>query len=164
MKNILLIGDSIRQGYDKYVKAAFEGVAGVFYPNENCRFSTYIIRNLCEWKKEYVPDVEIDLIHWNAGLWDGLIMQDGMPLVDIEEYKKNIERICKMIKLLFPCAEMIFATSTPVQEHLFAGTGFERFNKTTEEYNAAAVKIVMSYGGKINEFVLYERTMVKTVC
>ena len=152
MKNILLVGDSIREGYDKYVKMAFDGVANVYYPNENCRFSTYVLRHLCDWKDAFTNGVKIDLIHWNAGLWDALIMQDGMPLIDIEEYKKNIERICKMIKILFPRAEMIFATSTPVQENLF--TGFKRFNKMTESYNAAAVKIVMSHGGKIND--LYE--------
>ena len=131
---------------------AFDGVANVYYPNENCRFSTYVLRHLCDWKDAFTNGVKIDLIHWNAGLWDALIMQDGMPLIDIEEYKKNIERICKMIKILFPHAEMIFATSTPVQENLF--TGFKRFNKMTESYNAAAVKIVMSHGGKIND--LYE--------
>lgn len=33
MKKILLIGDSIRMGYDKYVKLAFEGEAEVYYPD-----------------------------------------------------------------------------------------------------------------------------------
>ena len=46
---IVLIGDSIREGYDRYVKQAFDGVAMVCYPPENCRFTTYIIRNLIEW-------------------------------------------------------------------------------------------------------------------
>ena len=32
MKKIVLIGDSIRMGYDKYVKMALEGVAEVYYP------------------------------------------------------------------------------------------------------------------------------------
>ncbi len=149
MKNILLIGDSIREGYDKYVKMAFEGVAGVYYPRDNCRFSTYVLRHLIDWKNEYAKDVEIDLIHWNAGLWDDLVMLDGLPLVDIEEYKKNIERICNLIKTVFPQAKMIFATSTPVQEELF--NFFKRYNKTTELYNEAATKIVIAHGGEIND-------------
>ncbi len=39
MKKVLLIGDSIRMGYDKYVKDALNEVAEVYYPTENCRFS-----------------------------------------------------------------------------------------------------------------------------
>ena len=39
MKKIILLGDSIRMGYDKYTKMALEGVAEVFSPEENCRFT-----------------------------------------------------------------------------------------------------------------------------
>ena len=44
MKKIVLIGDSIRMGYDKYVKEALDGVADVYYPGENCRFAQYTLR------------------------------------------------------------------------------------------------------------------------
>ena len=44
MKKVILIGDSIRMGYDKYIKASLEGEAEVFYPSENCRFATYVLR------------------------------------------------------------------------------------------------------------------------
>ena len=36
MKKILIIGDSIRKGYSKYVKVAFQDVAEVYYPDDNC--------------------------------------------------------------------------------------------------------------------------------
>lgn len=52
MKKILLIGDSIRLGYDKYIKMAFEDVAEVYYPAENSRFVMYVYRRLHEWKNE----------------------------------------------------------------------------------------------------------------
>ena len=39
MKKILLLGDSIRIGYGKYVSMAFEGQAQVYAPTDNCRFS-----------------------------------------------------------------------------------------------------------------------------
>ena len=35
MKKIVLFGDSIRMGYDKYVREALEGTAEVYYPEEN---------------------------------------------------------------------------------------------------------------------------------
>ena len=41
MKNIILIGDSIRKGYDVYVKEQLKGVANVYYPDDNCRFAYY---------------------------------------------------------------------------------------------------------------------------
>ncbi len=148
MKRILLIGDSIRKGYDRYVEMALEDVAQVVYPKENCRFSSYIVRHLLDWKKELGLD-RVDLVHWNVGLWDDLVIPDGLPLVGLEEYKRNIERICNLIELLFPDAKMIFATSTPVQEEFF--TEYKRYNKDTEAYNAAAVEIVRRHGGEIND-------------
>lgn len=36
MKNVVLIGDSIRIGYDKTIKSELEGKANVFFPEENC--------------------------------------------------------------------------------------------------------------------------------
>ena len=44
MKKIVLLGDSTRMGYDKYVKESLETSAEVFYPEENCRFAEYILR------------------------------------------------------------------------------------------------------------------------
>lgn len=151
MKKIVLIGDSVRQGYDKYVKEALKEVADVYYPKENCRFSTYILRNLIIWKRELEWGSDIDLVHWNAGLWDCLVMVDGEKLVPLEVYKENIDRICRQIKMLFPKAKMIFATSTPCIERLFADRDCKRKNSDTEMYNAAACEIVKKYGGEIND-------------
>ena len=149
MKKILLIGDSTRQGYDKYVKIAFEGTAEVYYPGENCRFAAYIIRNLHEWKAQTGVQDDFDLIHWNAGLWDDLVMPDGEQLTPLPIYQYYVERICKMIALYFPKAKVIFATSTPIQEELF--TICKRYNADTRAYNAAAIKIVTRYGAKVND-------------
>lgn len=149
MKKILLIGDSIRQGYDKYIKMIFEGVAEVYYPTENCRFSTYIIRNLHEWQYMLGCGDDVDLIHWNVGLWDDLRMIDGEPLVTLEEYARNMERIYGLMERLFPKAKIIFATSTPIREKLF--TTCKRFNSDTERYNEEAVRISLAHGATVND-------------
>ena len=58
MKNIFLIGDSIRfgapgsPGYGIYVKEKLEGKANIYAPNENCRFASYTLRYLHEWSGE----------------------------------------------------------------------------------------------------------------
>lgn len=150
MKKILLLGDSIRLGYDKYVKMAFEDVAEVYYPAENSRFVMYVYRRLHEWKDELKCGDDVDVVHWNTGLWDDLILMDGKHLTPVEIYKEYVDRTCNMIKILFPKAKIIFATSTPVREELFTGA-CKRFNKDTEEYNRVAVEVVKSYGGEIND-------------
>lgn len=151
MKKIFLIGDSIRMGYDGYVKMALEGIAEVYYPNENCRFTSYVLRHLHEWKEQSGCGDDVDLVHWNAGLWDALTLLDGKLHISPEVYEENIRRICDVIRILFPKAKMIFATSTPVQEALFADVPVKRYNKDTEYYNALACKIVKEYGGEIND-------------
>ena len=150
MKKILLIGDSIRLGYDKYVKMALSDVAEVYSPTENGRFVIFVYRRLHEWKDALGCGDDVDVVHWNAGLWDDLIMVDGKHLIPIDIYREYVDRTCNMIKILFPKAKIIFATTTPVQEGLFTGGG-KRFNKDTEEYNRVAIEIVKSHGGEIND-------------
>lgn len=52
MKNVILLGDSIRQGYDEFVAEGLSGVAQVYYPEENCRFSVFLFRSLDRWVQE----------------------------------------------------------------------------------------------------------------
>lgn len=155
MKKILLIGDSIRAGYDKYVKMAFKEVAEVYYPMDNCRFASYIVRGIGEWKERLDCGDDVDLVYWNAGLWDNLIMVDGEHHTPLNIYKMYIGRICNMIKILFPDAKIIFATSTPVQEESSV-VWAKRYNSDTELYNAAATEVVKEHGGDVDD--LYELT------
>lgn len=152
---IVLIGDSIRAGYDKYVKMAFDGIAEVYYPQGNCRFTSNILRHITDWKEDMNCGDDVDLVHWNAGLWDNLILMDNRNHTEIEVYRENVDRICQFIKMLFPKAKMIFATSTPIDEERFkakfAGCGLMRLNSDTEIYNQAAIEIVRKHGGEIND-------------
>ena len=83
MKKIMLIGDSIRMGYDKYVAMALEGSAEVYYPKENCRFSPYVLRNLHAWLDKSGFGEDTDCLHWNVGLWDCLNLFDDGPTVPL---------------------------------------------------------------------------------
>ena len=76
MKKAFLIGDSVRQGYDRYVKAALEGTVDVSYPGDNSMYSVHVLRWLNMYKKQYFPDDCPDCVHWNAGLWDTLRFPD----------------------------------------------------------------------------------------
>ena len=149
MKNVLLVGDSIRVGYDKAVKKSLEGKANVYFPTENCRFAAYVLRNIHGYK-ELSVDGDIDVVHWNAGLWDCLRLFGEEPQTPIEIYAYYIDRICLRIKKIFPNAKVIFATSTKVQSEKMS-SDFMRYNEDIEKYNSAAVEIVKKYGFEVND-------------
>jgi hypothetical protein len=156
MKKIVLLGDSIRMGYDKYVKDALEGVAEVYYPADNCRFAQHTLRFLHEWKHTGGWPSDVDLVHWNVGLWDvGEILGDE-PLSSIAHYTDMIVRIDKRIRLLFPQARVVFATSTAVREEGYKGV-FHRYNATIERFNAAALEALADTDTVIND--LYAHTV-----
>jgi len=157
MKNILLVGDSIRIGYDKSVKLSLEGKANVYFPEENCRFATFVLRYLHEYKK-LVPEGRVDILHWNAGLWDCLRLFEEEPHTPIEVYAYYIDRICQHIRKLFPEAAVIFATSTAVQSERM-DKDFKRYNEEIEAYNAAAVAVVEKYGFAVNDLYAISRQL-----
>jgi len=158
MKKVLLIGDSIRMGYDVYVKNFLADSCEVYFPAENCRFAQYVLRYLGDWKKALNIGDDLDLIHWNVGLWDTLEWFEDGCLTPLEFYAYFVEKICKRIKLLFPNAKVIFATSTPVLEHNFLQPEiFNRKNADIRAYNEVAVKICKEHGFGINDlFALIE--------
>ena len=150
MKKIILIGDSVRMGYDKYVKDALAGVAEVYYPEENCRFAEYVLREAHEWKAKFGCRDDVDLVHWNAGLWDCLELFGDEPLTTLDYYKNAIARIDKRLRMLYPKAKIVFATSTSVNEQKAKPT-FMRHNSIIEKYNAAALEVLSDTDTLIND-------------
>ena len=153
MKKILLLGDSISIGYREFVRAAFSGVREVVYPAENGRFAANLLRRLYDYKTELRLLDEVSLVHWNAGLWDDLILPDGKAQTSAERYREDIERICITLKILFPSAKCVFATSTPVLEACYPEKFeyYRRYNADTERYNEIAKRVVLAHGGEIDD-------------
>ena len=149
MKNVLLIGDSIRRGYDEAVQKTLEGKANVVFPADNCRFASYTLRHFHEYFGG-VAGEDFDVVHWNAGLWDCLRMFEEEPHTPTEIYAYYIDRICVRIKKLCPNAKVIFATSTRVISEKM-DIGFKRYNEDIEEYNRIAVEIVKKHGFAVND-------------
>ena len=157
MKKIILLGDSIRMGYDKYVKAALEGTAEVYYPEENCRFAAYILRYAHEWKKKGGWPADVDLVHWNAGLWDAIELFDDGPLTSFDYYGEAVARVDKRLRLLFPKAKIVFATSTTVLEGK-CGANYVRHNATIAKFNQTAIQAFSDRDTVINDlFSLTEK-------
>lgn len=110
--NVLLIGDSIRMYYQKEVISNLGNDYKVFAPEENCRFSSYILNSLRFWLNEFPTP---DIIHFNAGLWDTAVLyrEDGC-FTHIDEYVKNMKSILRELKKTG--AKIVFATTTPVSD------------------------------------------------
>ncbi len=163
MKNVLLIGDSIRfgadanaeyktadsPGYGAYVEEMLRGEANVYAPNDNCRFAQYTLRYLYDWSKNLECE-KIDVVHWNNGLWDVLRINGDEPLTPIDVYELMLGRVCDTIKRLFPNAKIIFALSTAVVEE-WARPDFTRYNSDIEKYNEAAKRVMAEKGVTVND-------------
>ena len=156
MKKIVLLGDSIRMGYDKYVRDVLANEAEVFYPKENCRFAAYILRCAHEWKRDGSWGDDVDLVHWNAGLWDVIELFGDEPLTSLSYYGEAIARVDKRLRLLFPNAQMVFATSTNVNEEMRKNDFKQRHNAIIRQYNAEAIRALAHTDTAIND--LYSLT------
>lgn len=174
MKNLLLLGDSIRMGYQSFVQEKLANRMNVYFPGENGRFAQYTLRSLHDWK-EALSLPEIHVIHWNNGLWDSMHLNAGIaecppelagetispanvpgkmrfdkdPLTPPEMYRYMLIRVLNRIHQLFPKAEIIFATTTPVIEAMAAIA--YRTNEEIEKYNCIARETLIPLGVRINE-------------
>lgn len=110
-KQVLLLGDSLRMGYEPIVRRLLKGKAGVSGPNENGRWAGYTLNSLRFWMNGFpTPDV----IHWNNGLWDlGDDYHIGRPFSLPEEYESALERMVTVLNKLYPDAKIIMATTMP---------------------------------------------------
>ena len=151
MKNVILLGDSIRMGYEAAVKKSLQGIINVCSPKDGNLYASHLFRFVHEHKN--LVSGEVDVLHWNAGLWDVMRNLEEDPQTPIEIYKYYIERTCKRIVKAYPNTKVIFATTTSVQTEKMHKDCI-RFNEDIETYNAAAVEIVKKYGFDIND--LYE--------
>jgi len=138
---ITLLGDSIRCQYGEVVPALLGDEFEVFQPNDNCRFSKYTIRVIAD-HKDYMEGSRI--VHWNNGLWDICNCLGDDFFTPLEEYIANMTRIAD--ELLRRYDKVIFATTTPVNEH-------PEFNDSVDiaRYNAALVPILEAKGIIIND-------------
>ncbi len=148
MKKVILIGDSIRMGYQETVRQALAGLAEVIYPAENGETSRNVLAHLDEWVLRQAPDV----VHLNCGLHDlKREFDSGSVAVPVDEYQANVRRILEEIKGRTGAA-VIWATTTPVNQarHRAAKT-FDRFEPDVDRYNTAAGQAAAGLAVPVND-------------
>ena len=103
LPRVLLVGDSICQGYQGKVRAKLEGKANVTYwASSYCVTSPGYLRLLAF----YLDEAKYDVIHFNNGLHSC-----ETPVAD---YEKSYLAALQLIRKKQPDAKIVWASSTPI--------------------------------------------------
>lgn len=155
---IFLLGDMVRYtsahhcGYGLFAAELLQDECGVYMPPEDCGSAQMTLRNLYYWSRMFASchRHDVDVVHWNCGLWDIERIMDDEPITPIEDYKSQLRRIYWRIREIFPNAVVVFATTTPVFEPDQRGV-LRYFNRDVQAYNQAARQVLEPVGAVIDD-------------
>lgn len=164
VKTVLLLGDSIRQNYQEYVKERLNNIMNVIYTRDNGRFCQYTLRYLHEWVNALTNNrgEAIDIVHFNCGLWDVLrLSNESGPFTNEKLYEDLLKRIYDRIRFLCPKAVIIYALTTEVIEPGFEpGAEFGcRCNKDIARYNEIAWNLFEGLNVEVNDLWSVSRAL-----
>jgi lysophospholipase L1-like esterase len=153
VKNVILIGDSIRMGYQETVGRDLAGLADVWAPPDNGGATPNVLVHLHSW----VLNRPCDVVHVNAGLHDLKTIWYGgrEPVTPPDHYRRNVGVILSAIGGRTR-AKAIWATTTPVRDDAHNANhsrwnDFCRYNEYVQAYNAAAVEVCRELGVPVND-------------
>ena len=148
MKKVVLIGDSIRMGYQQVVQRELADVAEFILPDKNGGNSRNVLANLDAWAVETAPD----LIHINCGLHDLKHEFDAEEnAVPLGEYTQNVGQILDRLTQETQ-AQIVWAKTTPVnQDWHHDNKPFDRFEADVRAYNEAAVAAAQERDIPVND-------------
>jgi lysophospholipase L1-like esterase len=154
MTRVILIGDSIRMGYQSIVQQALRGQADVWGPKANGGTSANVLAHLDEWVISRNPDI----VHLNCGLHDlRTEFNASTPAVPLAAYRANLEAIFGRIQA-YTTVTLVWASTTPVNERWHhENKAFDRFESDVRAYNRAALEIATQFGLEIDD--LYAAVM-----
>lgn len=149
MIRVLLIGDSISEGYAPLVKDLFRDVAEVHRPNENCGSTRLALDKLDIW----LGETQWDVIHFNWGLHDlryvdengeFAVIPKGRHFVSLPDYEKNLRALAARLRRTG--AKLIWCTSTPVP-----GGCSWRLENDEQQFNEAAARVMRDENIPVND-------------
>ncbi len=148
LPKVLLLGDSIRQSYQPFVRAKLSGKAEVVGPEDNCQFSLYTLVSLAKWVEALG---EPQIVHWNNGLHDCGHCPGRRPIqMPLEVYIGNLEFILQDLQKI--TSKIIWATSTPTHpERPFYDDAWAWRNEEIDQYNLAASELMNKNNVPIND-------------
>jgi len=148
---VVLIGDSIRMGYQFTVAAELADVAEVWAPDDNCQHTAYGLERLPAWL-EGREDAAI--IHVNFGLHDCYLPDSQTTRHTVEQYQTNLAAILDWLAT-HTRAQIIFANTTPViEERQITSDVYHRLVRRqadVDRFNVAAQEVVNRRGIPIDD-------------
>ena len=152
MQRAVLLGDSIRLGYESHVRELLKDRVEICSPKENCRFAGYMFVNVPAWARECGKPEEVSLVHWNSGHWDCAHFDDSPePYSTVKEYSAWLVRVHRAISKHFPGAKIVFATTTLVDMAQYPSMANRRSNVEISAYNQAAIRVMDGLGVPVND-------------
>jgi acyl-CoA thioesterase-1 len=129
-------------GYTVPTRELLDGVANVHRAPANCGPTSRGVERIDAW----LGDGRWDVIHFNFGLHDLKIMEDGKHQVAIDQYEANLRRIVVWLKQTD--ARLIWAATTPVPD---AEVSPPRSDEDVVAYNAVGKRIMQEHGIGIDD-------------
>lgn len=135
LPRVLLVGDSICNGYQNDVRDLLKGKVNV----------TYWVSSYCVTSPAYLPllsvyldEAKYDVIHFNNGL-------HSLSQTTIDAYSKGYRAALELIRRKQPQAKIVWCSSTPLYDIHYTGDR-ARYMKKVPELNAAVAKVVAEFG------------------
>ena len=146
LPSVVLIGDSICNGYSPVVRRALHGIALVDAPSEGGKTTEYTRAHLSRWLNGFAPD----LVHVNCGLHDIARCPGRPPNVSMQRYRENVRATLAEIREFG--AAQLWALTTPVNEAWHhARKRFDRLEADVDAYNAVAREVASDLGVAVND-------------
>ena len=145
--HIVLVGDSIRIGYEPYIRRELAGLADLWTPGENGGNSRNVLDHLDEWVLAQRPN----LLHINCGLHD--VRRDNgapQPAISLTDYEANLRTL--FARLREAGIATLWATSTPINEVRHARSGpSQRREEDVIAYNRVSIRVAQEFGLPVND-------------
>lgn len=156
---VLIIGDSISEGYFPFVKQAFADKAIVEHNPGNAQDTWHGLKNLEQW----LGKTKWDVIHFNWGLWDlchrsindsGVLVKDvnGKVSATPNQYRENLDSLVTILRKTG--ARLVFATTTHIPEN---SPG--RLCGDEIEYNTIATEVMKKRNVHVNDLYSISKTI-----
>lgn len=146
LPRVLLIGDSISIGYTAPVRKLLAGKANVHRIKANGGPTTNGLEHLAEW----LGSGRWDVIHFNWGLHDLKIMEEGKHQVPLDAYEKNLAELVARLKTTN--AQLIWCTTTPVPSGKLNPV---RRTEDVPRYNEAAARVMKAHGIVVDDLYAF---------
>ncbi len=153
MKRLLLMGDSIRLGYQEKVKELLKDECEVIFENDNSRFIQYHYWQLNQLLRHNEP---FDMVHFNSGYWDMNIESPMKEALNpLPEYVAGLRKVVELIRS--QGAIPIFANTVPIfqdgkgSDTIITNATFTYKNEWVLAYNHAAEILMNELHVTIND-------------